>query len=329
MTPSDGETIQRRGLFRDLLDRRVPQIIGLYLGGSWGVLQFLDWIVHRYLLSPLLVDLALTILASLLPTIVTIAYFHGSPGKNIWKRKEKILIPINLVATVILVFILFGNQDLSSVARRVSVTDEAGKTIENVIPKKDMVKDLAIFYFDNRSGRKEADWQQYGLVGMLDLDLSQDPFVHFTTPSRPDLLKGFHIYQKFKDAGFPDATGSPMMLQKKIATELDAEYFLSGAILRAGKEKELSVSIYRTRDNSILARKTIRNPDIFLLVDQLTLWVKKALKLPSYKNREIIDLPLKDMYTGSEAAARKLLKQLNSGKPLGQGNQLLSGFSTP
>lgn len=305
MTPRDDKAIQeKRGLFRDLLDRRVPQITGIYLGGSWGVLQFLDWIVKRYLLSPLLVDLALTVLASLLPTIVIIAYFHGSPGKNRWRKTEKIFIPVNMVLMIILVFTLFGNKNLSSVARRVSVTDETGKKVENVVPRKGVVKDMAIFYFDNRSGQMEAEWLQYGLVGMLDLDLSQDPFVNFKTPSKPDLLEGYHIFQKFRDAGFSDATGSPLMLQNKIATDLNTEYFLSGSILKTAGETELACAIHRTRDNSVLAENIFKSTDIFSLVDQLTLFIKKSLKLPSYKNREIVDLPVKDMYTDSEEAAR-------------------------
>lgn len=44
-------------LFSDLTNRRIPQIMGLYIAGSWTVIQFMDWIVNRYLLTPHLVDL--------------------------------------------------------------------------------------------------------------------------------------------------------------------------------------------------------------------------------------------------------------------------------
>lgn len=308
MIQSDDNNTQYPGLFKDLLNRRVLQITGFYLGGSWGVLQFLDWIVERYLLSPLLVDLALTIVASLLPSIAIMAYFHGSPGKNKWKKTEKVFIPVNLFLTVVIILTLFGNKNLSSIGSRVSVTDESGRKIEKVVPKKGVVKELAIFFFDNRSGKKNGDWMQYGLVNMLMLDLSQDPFLNTKSPSTVDPFKGFYVYQKLKDAGFPEATGVPLMLQKNIADDLNMKNFMSGTINKTGEQIELKVYVYLTKDKSIVAEKALISDNIFSLVDELTLFVKKSLKLPSHKNREIVDLTIKDIYTDSVKAARLVTK---------------------
>lgn len=49
-------------MIRQLLDRRVPQFVGLYLVGSWGFLEFLDWAVSRYFLSPALIDFTVALL---------------------------------------------------------------------------------------------------------------------------------------------------------------------------------------------------------------------------------------------------------------------------
>lgn len=292
------------GFFKELINRRVIRITGFYLGGSWGVLQFLDWIVERYLLSPQLVDLLLTIVVSLVPSIVIMAYFHGSPGKNMWKKTEKIFIPANFLLMLILVLFLFGNKNLSSIARRVSLTDETGKKIEKVVPKKGVVKELTVFFFENKSGSEDADWMQYGLPSMLIFDISQDPFLNSMSPASADPLKGFYIYQKLKDAGFPEGTGAPLMLKKKIAEDLNAENFLSGSILRTGKMIELKASLYLTKDNSVVEEKIISGDNIFSLTDKLTLFLKKSLKLPSYKNTEIVDLPVRDMTSNSVKAVR-------------------------
>jgi len=37
---------------RKLLHRRVPQIVGAYFAGGWIVLEFTDWAVSQYTLSP-------------------------------------------------------------------------------------------------------------------------------------------------------------------------------------------------------------------------------------------------------------------------------------
>ena len=76
------ENGSRVTFFKNLLNRRIPQIAGIYLGVGWGIIQFIDWIVNRYLLSPHLVDLAFVILISFVPSIIVMAYFHGMPGRT-------------------------------------------------------------------------------------------------------------------------------------------------------------------------------------------------------------------------------------------------------
>lgn len=43
--PTDRD--ERPSLVRNLMDRRVPQIFGLYVAGGWGFLQFVDWVVEQ------------------------------------------------------------------------------------------------------------------------------------------------------------------------------------------------------------------------------------------------------------------------------------------
>ena len=47
---------------KELLKRRVPQILGIYLGISWAIVEAVGFLVDRYLLSTYLVDLCIVIL---------------------------------------------------------------------------------------------------------------------------------------------------------------------------------------------------------------------------------------------------------------------------
>jgi len=89
-------------LIKDLMERRVPQIIGIYLTVSWGIIQFIIWLVGEFMLSPYLPQFAFVLLLSLLPTAYLLAYFHGRPGRDKWVRTEKIGIPLNLIFTLII-----------------------------------------------------------------------------------------------------------------------------------------------------------------------------------------------------------------------------------
>ena len=66
---------ERTTLFKDLLSRRVPQILGGYLAASWIILEFMDWLTGRYPISPHLVDFCLVTLAAMIPTIFLLSYY--------------------------------------------------------------------------------------------------------------------------------------------------------------------------------------------------------------------------------------------------------------
>ena len=93
MTMTTEQDSQKTGFFRDLISRRVLQVLGIYIGVSWGIVQFVDWLVNRYLWSHHLTDLAIVTLLSLIPTAIVMAYFHGSPGRNKWTKTERVLVP--------------------------------------------------------------------------------------------------------------------------------------------------------------------------------------------------------------------------------------------
>lgn len=80
MTVTDNH--KKPSLFRDLLDRHFPQILFIYLGVCWTILEFVSWIVEHYKISPHLTDLSFITLISLLPTVGMLAYFHGRPGRD-------------------------------------------------------------------------------------------------------------------------------------------------------------------------------------------------------------------------------------------------------
>ncbi|MCH7679965.1 hypothetical protein IID10_11495 [candidate division KSB1 bacterium] len=168
---------ESKSLFADLIDRRVPQILGIYLGACWAVVQFVDFLVNRYILSPHLTDVAIVVLISFIPTIMLLAYFHGKPGRDHWTRVEKIGIPFNLVLTALLVFYIFSGQELGAASKMVIIQDEQGNQIEQVIPKSQFRKKVALFFFVNKTGDSKLDWLQYGFVSLLEFDFVQDPFL--------------------------------------------------------------------------------------------------------------------------------------------------------
>ena len=93
--------MSRKSLIKELLVRRVPQIIGSYFIAGTTAIFFIDWLANRYKFPDYYVSLCLFGLVAIIPTVIIISYFHGAPGKDEWTIVEKTIIPINVIFIIV------------------------------------------------------------------------------------------------------------------------------------------------------------------------------------------------------------------------------------
>ena len=96
----------KKSFIKELLHRRIPQIIGSYFIASTSMVLFLDWLKVNYAFPEEYITLSLFGAISILPSVIILAYFHGAPGKDEWTKIEKIGIPINII--FIFCMLVFG-----------------------------------------------------------------------------------------------------------------------------------------------------------------------------------------------------------------------------
>lgn len=293
----------RNPFFKDLLSRRVPQILGGYLAGSWIILEFIDMLVDRFPISPHLVTFSMVALASMIPTVFLLAYYHGKPGKDQWTRTEKIGIPTNLAGTTILLFFLFHGKDLGATTTSVSLIDETGQKIERVIPKSEFRKKLAIFSLENVTGEIASDWMMHAIPDMIKIDLIQDMYL--------DIESTYDFFEDIRDAGFPDAIGIPLILKKKIAEQQYMDYFIAGSIQHLDDQLSVLLSLHETGTTKSLAEKEFQSSRILEMVDEISVWVKKAMSIPAQYLASTVDLPAWEIITNSPQALKTFYKGLN------------------
>jgi len=150
------------GLAKDLFERRVPHVLAIYAGASWGFVEVVNFLVDEFLLSPHWTRVALLTVLLLFPSVLLLAWFHGRQGRDEVPLLEKIGIPANLVAALVVLVLVFGGRDLGAATTSVTVETEEGETVERVIPKAEFRKRTAIFPFDPGPGLDEADtWLAY------------------------------------------------------------------------------------------------------------------------------------------------------------------------
>ncbi len=278
-------------VIKDLLGRRVPQILGLYLGAGWVIVEFVNLLVDRFALSPHLIELCLVVLGSLIPTVLMLAYFHGKPGRNDWAKLEKVGIPANLLVAALIVGFVFSNKQLGAATTTVVVETEEGRTIERVIPKSEFRKKLALFDFDNESGDTALNWLSAGLVYGLQMDLMQDLYIH--------LADSDSQREEVESAEHPEGRPLPRTLKASIAGRLHRDYFVDGAFKREGDALSVVASVYETRRLKLLARSTLAGDDVLSLIDRLSVQIRRDLGIPERHIDETPDLRIADLLTHS------------------------------
>lgn len=279
---------------KPLFDRRVPQILGLYLGASWGLVEFVAFLVDRYLLSPHLVTFALVLLALFVPSVCLLAWYHGAPGDDEWRRAETVGISANALGGLVVLYLAFGGKDLGAATTTVSVEDEEGERVERVVPKSQFRKEVALFYLDNESGDPDLDWLRYGLPEALETDLDQDLFVRVTRGLSEDL----------QEKGFESATGAPMALKREAARKARRDHFLTGEILPSDSGLAVRTELRETETGKLVQARTFTGSDPLELVDSMSVRLRRDLEVPEAHLEQVEDLPAAELTTDSPEAFR-------------------------
>jgi tetratricopeptide (TPR) repeat protein len=239
----------------------------------------------------------------MIPTVALLAYFHGRPGKK-WPRFEKIGIPTNMFASVLLLVFIFHNKDLGAATASVTLVNEEGEQIERVIPKSEFRKMIFVFFFDNESADPTLNWLQYGITDLLGWDLEQDPFLYSLT-GRFGLIKEY-------EPGYSEGIGLPLTLKRKIAKHWDHDYFLSGSFAKKDGGLIVTISLYETKRCKLIKERAFEGKDIFELVDRISVQLKRDLGIPSHYIETVEDLPVSEMMTNSIPAFKKYSLGLNA-----------------
>ncbi len=284
---------ERISFLQNLWQRRVPQILVLYLGACWIIIEIVSsLLVDRYLLSPHLIDFSIVTLLSLMPSILLLAYFHGKPGRDEWTQVEKFGIPINLVISLFILFFIFQGKDLGAITKTVTIENEDGERIERVIPKSEFRKSVGIFFFENASADSTLDWLQYGIAEMLVYDLYQDIFLNIDS--------GYDFYDDDMDkAGFSEGVELPLMFKKKIANDNYLNYFVTGSFNKSDDDYHIKISLYKAENAKLISEKEYKHNDIFKLIDDISLQLKYYMKMPESHIEEVTDLPVSELMTNS------------------------------
>ena len=319
--------------------RSLWQVLGIYLVGSWFVLQVVDTMSGALRLPDWASPMALVLLIVGLPIVLATAFVQveASPESN----EEEIFedgAPAEEAASAPAVFaprqlltwrnaigggfgaflILFGfaglyvviqdrgrsfnplNEDaLGAATTTVTMEDSTGTLIEREIPSDEYRRSLALFAFENKTGDTTVNWLRFGLPEAVEVDLYQDMFIRFVGVSSSSM------FRDLRDAGFDYGIGAPLPLKRQLAQDRHLDALLTGSILQADSAVVVETELYDATRGRLIERRTVRGGDVFEVADLVSVQLKQDLGIPGRQIEEAEDLPVSELATNSESAFRQ------------------------
>ncbi len=280
----------QKTLINEINNRRVPQFLGFYAAAGWSLIQFVDWLTIRYQYSPHLVDLSLGIVLSMIPSIIILSYFHGAPGKDKWNRIEKIGIPLNIIASLIVMIVMFYPKDLGATTETVTYEDEEGNNIKRVIPKVEFRKRVLLFNFKVNDSM-ENSWLSYGIPESIEWELMQDIYVSTSNQLSNEGSLGDYNLDKMDIV--------PISLQRQIAKKKNMQFYFNGEVNIEDQIYIITTNLYNTKSGKIISKEKFKGDNIFELFDQISYSIRTNMGIPQAHLDENIDLPASEIITDS------------------------------
>jgi tetratricopeptide (TPR) repeat protein len=284
-------------IFRILWRKKVPQILAGYVGVGWLLIEFIDSLLDRYLLSSGWTDILTVLLLAMIPSVIFYAY--NRERTKIGKRSilGRITIPANILSAIILIITLFRGVDLNAVTQTIMVTNEFGEEVERTIVKAKYKKEIPLFYFTQEVPDSSSLWLGPGIALALGLDLHQDKNL---TVMWPDVAQG---YRRFNPYSLNYNDFKPTLNEMiKYADKWRYSKFLAGSYRFEKDTFYITTKVHEMPSGDVIRKNSYSGVDFFALIDSISKQVKIDFLLPKSQIKLGRDAPVGDLLTYNFAA---------------------------
>ena len=258
------------------------QFFAAYLVAAWTLLQFVDWVLNRYNISPYWVDLLLWIFIGIIPSLIIYLYNQERINNKILKLREKIIFPLNVLLIMVVTYFGFGNSDLGATTKEISYTNNEGELQTQTITKEEFRVNIPIFNFENKTQDSSKIWMSRVVNDLLSYDLEQDKNI---TP---------------KDLGSDGTT-----ITKVNQASAFSDYYVDGEFDIKDSIYSLTPIIHSSKNGKELSRQTFTRSNFFDLIDDASIYVRDNVGIIEEMRDQYIDLDVKDFTTNSLDALRE------------------------
>ncbi|WP_400079228.1 tetratricopeptide repeat protein [Winogradskyella sp. R77965] len=247
-----------------------------YLVAAWTFLQFVDWVLNRYNISPHWVDILLWFFIGISPSLLIYLYHQERLSKRILKLREKIIIPLNVILLVIALYFGFGNSDLGATTKNISYENEAGELETKTITKEEFRVGIPIYGFKQIVKDSTTDWMRYGIGKLLYEDLLQNKNLS------PEFDYLTNTTTKIREAS------------------LFYDLYVDGSYQKTGDTYEITTHVRKANNGKSIKKQKFTGPDFMKLLDDISIFITSEAGFVENNNTiNYIDLPINEFISNS------------------------------
>lgn len=287
--------------FDNLMHRRVPHIVGMYIAATWLVIELGDWVTERFNLPEQVTSFVFVGMLILLPAVILFAYNHGAPGRDEWTKTEKVFIPVNLLAALGVLYIYSPQLNLTNEALAVEtrqIEDETGALQTVEVPLQGKHKDVINFFFKNETGDSDLDWLSYALSTVVGHDMDRvSPAISVRTP-----FHSFVAQNTLTEGGFAAFLDEPRGLQLEIARKRADTAMVVGSFSGDGETKKLTATVVDVESGETLGSHEAIGSDWLTISDQVSAAILEFLDVSPSSTRS--NDPISEHFSSSMEAIK-------------------------
>ena len=239
------------GIFSELRDRRLFQIVASYLAAGWIALEVVDQLVSRGVLPSVVYTIVLLAYLCGIPAALLIGWYHGEKGEQKAPRAEVAM--LSVIGIVFLVFSSFTVRDYRAERiARIAAQREAGNDLRKI----------GVLYFRDYTPGAEYQHVADGLTESLIDELTRVPALQVITRNGAALFRGKDVPR--------DSIGAVL----GIGTLVD------GTIEKTGEKLRITVRLFDAQSGSEFRSTTIETAasEVLSARDQLVEDVAQLLR---------------------------------------------------
>jgi tetratricopeptide (TPR) repeat protein len=311
---------KNNNFIKELLVRKIPQIIGMYIASVWLAVEITDWMSSRFDLPVLFSSYVFVGMITFLPAVITLAWGHGKKGKDEWSAFEKTMLPINLIAAIFAVNYLVKPPEPSTDVDKMSqipsskqmemrsiIDAQTGSKVMFEVPKNSFHQKVISYFWQNKTEDESLSWLSYGASWLLSQDLKRTPFISVTTP-----YDSRNLFNQLVDKGFKKALNVPLSLALKIARNNSVKWIVQGSYTQKDNQIEFTAQLYDVDTGKEIKKISVKNKNPLTSLDMISDEISAMILTSANVAKNVIpQLAISEHTSQSLAAIEYLIAALN------------------